>query len=102
MIKSSGFRISPTEIEDAVSRSGMVMHVVAFGVDDELLGQAVEVVVTPLDGTRIEVEALLAFCRKTMPNYMIPKRVHVWPGDIPKTGSGKLDRPTILDAVRAA
>ncbi len=67
MIKSSGFRISPTEVEDIVSKSGMVSHVVAFGAEDELLGQAVEIAVTPLDGQPLETPQLLNYCRQNMP-----------------------------------
>ena len=98
MIKSSGFRISPTEIEDIVSQSGQVTHVVAFGVEDELLGQAVEIAVTAHDGQPLDTEKLLVYCRQNMPHYMAPRRIHAWEGDMPKTGSGKLDRPTIVKA----
>jgi len=42
LIKSSGFRISPTEVEEIVARSGKVAHVVAFGTPDDILGQVVE------------------------------------------------------------
>jgi len=26
----------------------------------------------------------------------VPKKIHVWPDDMPRTGSGKLDRPAIV------
>ena len=96
MIKSSGFRISPTEVEDIVSKSGAVTHVVAFGTADELLGEAVEVAVTGLDGRKLDEAALLAYCKQNMPHYMVPRKIHLWPGDMPRTGSGKLDRPAIV------
>lgn len=95
MIKSSGFRISPTEVEDLVSRSGMVGDVVAYGVEDDDLGQVVHVAITALDG--FDRAALMAHCRSTMPHYMIPRRVHLWPYAMPRTASGKLDRPAIVD-----
>ena len=95
MIKSSGFRISPTEIEDVISKSGTVGHVVAFGAPDEMLGQAVEAVVTPIEGQNLDMDQLMAYCRDNMPNYMAPRKIHLWDGEMPRTGSGKLDRPTI-------
>ena len=95
MIKASGFRISPTEIEDVVSKSGLISHVVAYGAPDETLGQAVEIVVTGRDSQPLDTDQLMAYCRQNMPHYMAPRRIHVWEGEMPRTGSGKLDRPTI-------
>jgi acyl-CoA ligase (AMP-forming) (exosortase A-associated) len=96
MIKSSGFRISPTEVEDVVSESGLVTHVVAFGEPDDLLGESVAVAVTSAEGRALGDEELIAHCRRRMPAYMVPKRVHLWPGDMPRTSSGKLDRQAIV------
>jgi acyl-CoA synthetase (AMP-forming)/AMP-acid ligase II len=94
LIKTSGYRVSPDEVEDLVHRSAMAADVVAFGVDDELLGQCVHVAVTLLGGaTR---EALQAFCRRTMPSYMVPQRIHIWPEAMPRTASGKLARPEVI------
>ena len=31
-----------------------------------------------------------------MPGYMIPRRVHVWPDAMPRTASGKLARPEVI------
>ena len=96
MLKVSGFRISPNEIEDAVSRSGLVGHVVAFGRNDEINGQVVEVAITAPDDGPVDTAALLKYCRATMPNYMVPQNIHGWHGKMPRTSSGKLDRPTII------
>lgn len=99
MIKTLGFRLSPTEVEDSVSQSGLVGDVVAFGVDDDDLGQAVHVAVTYLpQGTG---ELLQAHCSRVMPHYMRPQHIHVWPGAMPRTASGKLDRPAIISAIKA-
>lgn len=94
LIKTSGFRVSPDEIEDLVSRSGMVADVVAFGVDAADLGQVVHVAVTPLQG--FSEAALLKYCRQAMPSYMVPHRFHVWSQPMPRTASGKLARPDVL------
>ena len=99
MIKTSGFRLSPTEVEDLVSRSGLATDVVAFGVEDDDLGQVVHVALTPLGD--FSEAALMAHCRRVMPHYMIPRRVHAWPGSMPRTSSGKLDRPHIVSRCRA-
>jgi acyl-CoA synthetase (AMP-forming)/AMP-acid ligase II len=94
MIKTSGFRLSPTEVEDLVARSGLVSDVVAYGVDDDDIGQVVHVALTPLPG--YEQTSLMAHCRRVMPHYMVPRRLHLWPDAMPRTSSGKLDRPQVI------
>jgi acyl-CoA ligase (AMP-forming) (exosortase A-associated) len=97
-IKCSDFRISPTEVEDIFFDSGMVTDVVAFGVPDEIMGQAVHAALTPRPGRDFDQAALLTFCRKRMPNYMVPRGIHIWEGQMPRTPNGKLDRPAIIAA----
>ncbi len=98
MIKTSGFRLSPTEVEDLVSRSGLISDVIAYGVDDDDMGQIVHIVVTATEG--FDTATLMSHCRKTMPHYMVPGQVHIWPGQMPRTASGKLDRPAVIAHVR--
>jgi acyl-CoA synthetase (AMP-forming)/AMP-acid ligase II len=94
LIKTSGFRISPDDVEDLVHRSGLATDVVAFGVADELLGQCVHVAATLLPGAT--QEALMAHCRRVMPAYMVPRTIHIWPEAMPRTASGKLARPDVV------
>jgi acyl-CoA synthetase (AMP-forming)/AMP-acid ligase II len=94
MIKSSGFRISPTEVEEVVFQSGQVRHAAAIGVPDELLGQTVKIFVIPRDGDPVDKEALLTFCEERMPRYMVPKAIEVL-DELPKTSSGKVDYPSL-------
>lgn len=99
LIKSSGFRISPDEVEDLVHRSGMATDLVVFGVVDDLLGQSVHIAATLAPGaTR---DGLLAYCRRVMPAYMVPRAVHVWDAPMPRTASGKLARPDVVRACTA-
>jgi acyl-CoA ligase (AMP-forming) (exosortase A-associated) len=98
MIKCSGFRISPTEVEDVVHGFAGVRQAIAFGVSDTLLGQVVHVAVA---GDALDEAALLDHCRAHMPQYMVPARVHIWEGAMPLTGSGKLDVPAVIRACRA-
>jgi acyl-CoA ligase (AMP-forming) (exosortase A-associated) len=90
MIKCSGFRISPTEVEEVVFQSGKVRLVAAIGVPDELLGQAVKIFVVVRDGEPFDKESLLALCSEKMPRYMVPKFIEVM-DELPKTSSGKVD-----------
>jgi len=47
MMKTSGYRVSPTEVEEILYATCMVGECVAFGVDHDTLGQAIQVIATP-------------------------------------------------------
>jgi acyl-CoA synthetase (AMP-forming)/AMP-acid ligase II len=91
MIKTSGYRVSPAEIEEVVYGTGMVGDAVALGVDDERLGQHILLAVSPANGSDLDGEALLAQLRKVLPLYMVPKHVVVRPS-LPRSPNGKFDR----------
>lgn len=95
MMKTSGYRVSPTEVEEILYATRMVGECVAFGVDDDRLGQAIQVIATPpADGT-LDVAALLAECKTRMPAYMVPAGIEVRNGPLPRNPNGKIDRKTL-------
>lgn len=94
MIKSSGFRISPTEVEEALHSSGRLRGVAVIGIPDEILGQAVKAFVVLKDGESLEPQDLINYCGQKIPRYMVPKVVEVMP-ELPKTTSGKVDYPAL-------
>ena len=100
MIKPNTIRVSPTEIEDVVYQANGVKHAVAFGIDDEIRQQVIHVAVELFADSEVETDALLAHCRRNLPPYMVPECFLPWPGPMPKTASGKLDRPTIIAACK--
>lgn len=100
MIKSMGFRLSPTEVEDIVHRSGLVSQVVAFGVEDDIAGQVVELCVA--HELMVDPAAIMNHARMSMPHYMVPRRIHVWQGEMPRTASGKIDVPAVVRACKGA
>lgn len=97
MIKTNGIRLSPTEVEEILYQSGLLKYAVAFGVADDLLGQAVHVAVQAKDA-EFDEAALSRFCMESMPGYMVPQAYHFWKQEMPHTASGKLDRPQIIRA----
>jgi acyl-CoA ligase (AMP-forming) (exosortase A-associated) len=94
MIKSSGIRISPTEVEEVVFQSGRVRHAAAIGVPDEISGQLVKIFVVGKDGEAVDTQAILSFCEENMPRHMVPKFIDVLE-ELPKTSSGKIDYPAL-------
>lgn len=91
MIKSAGNRISPEEVEQAAMATGLAGEAAAIGVPDERLGQAVELVVRPVEGIKPDTAALARALASALPNYMQPRKIH-WMDKLPLTPNGKLDR----------
>ena len=96
MMKTSGYRVSPTEVEEIIYATKLVGECVAFGVDHSTLGQAIQVIATRpadagADGVQ-QVAALLAECRLRMPAYMVPAGIELMAGPLPRNPNGKIDR----------
>jgi acyl-CoA ligase (AMP-forming) (exosortase A-associated) len=100
MIKTSGYRVSPSEIEEVAYDTGMIRDAVALGVDDAKLGQHVVLVVSPAAGSPVDVKALLSQMKQALPFYMLPKRVDVRP-EIPRSPNGKFDRALLREELTA-
>jgi acyl-CoA synthetase (AMP-forming)/AMP-acid ligase II len=94
MIKSSGFRISPTEVEEVLFQSGKLRGAAVIGLPDEILGQVIKAFVVPRDGDPLDVASLLEVCAQKMPRYMVPKSIEML-AELPKTSSGKVDYPAL-------
>jgi acyl-CoA synthetase (AMP-forming)/AMP-acid ligase II len=91
MIKSSGYRISPTELEEVIYGTGLVTECAALGIPHPELGQAVVIAAhsqSPDDDTR---EAIILECKKALPNFMVPAMI-VWQESLPRNPNGKIDR----------
>jgi acyl-CoA ligase (AMP-forming) (exosortase A-associated) len=91
MIKVSGYRISPTEVEEAVHATGQVAEAAAFGVPHPALGQAVVLLAVPRE-PGLSPAALLKECQRRMPAYMVPAHVELRAEAFPRNPNGKFDR----------
>jgi acyl-CoA ligase (AMP-forming) (exosortase A-associated) len=103
MIKTSGYRVSPTEVEEILYATKLVGECVAFGVEHAQLGQAIQVIATPPAGVEaLSLDALLAACRSRMPAYMVPSGFEAVTGPLPRNPNGKIDRKSLVTAWLAA
>lgn len=93
MMKTSGYRVSPTEVEEVLYATRLIGECAAFGVDHPVLGQAIQVIATPPgDADAVDVKTLLAECKLRMPAYMLPHGVDSVAGPLPRNPNGKIDR----------
>jgi acyl-coenzyme A synthetase/AMP-(fatty) acid ligase len=104
MIKTSGYRVSPTEVEEVVYASGLVGDAVAVGAPHPALGEAIVLVCSaPASGTAGDelASALLAHCKAQMPGFMVPQRIE-WLDVLPRNPNGKFDRPALAARCQTA
>lgn len=100
MIKSSGYRISPTEVEEVAYGTGLIRDAVALGVPDPKLGQRIVLVVSPAGAGDLDRAAFDAQLRKELPLYMLPREVVVRPS-LPRSPNGKFDRNLLRQELTA-
>ena len=97
MIKCSGYRISPAELEDTLYHFELVDEVAAIGIPHQQLGQAVMLVITLANGATPDehsIKAIKRFCQQQLPNYMQPKFIE-FVDQLPRNANGKIDRPAL-------
>lgn len=95
MIKTSGYRVSPTEVEEVLYSTQLVGETAVFGIAHDVLGQSIVAIVTPKPDATLDRDELLARCRAELPAYMVPAVVEIRSGPLPRNANGKIDRPTL-------
>jgi acyl-CoA ligase (AMP-forming) (exosortase A-associated) len=98
MIKTSGNRVSPSEIEEVLYASGLVGEAVAVGAPHPALGQGVVVIATAPDGRPFDAPAVMAECKAQLPAFMGPHHLIEKPA-LPRNANGKIDRSLLHQEV---
>lgn len=100
VIKSSGYRIGPFEVESALMEHPAVLECAITGAPDERRGQIVKATVVLSEGyfgTDELVKELQDFVKKSTAPYKYPRRIE-FVKELPKTISGKIRRIDIRAA----
>jgi fatty-acyl-CoA synthase len=98
MIKTGGINVSPVEVEGFLMRHPGVRNAAVIGRPHEERGEIAVAFVELGETAEPErlVRELVAACRAEMASYKAPQEIHVI-GELPKTGTGKLDRRALRD-----
>ena len=91
IIKSSGYRIGPEEIEVTLAAHPAVSEVGVIGIPDEVRGQIAKAFVVLKPDQILSPEELLAFCKGKIATYKLPREI-VIVDELPRTPTGKLLR----------
>jgi acyl-CoA ligase (AMP-forming) (exosortase A-associated) len=95
MIKTSGYRVSPTEVEEVVYATGLIGEAAALGIPHPTLDQAIVVVVSARNGESVDLEKLQSECRQRLPGFMVPTAIRVSEHPLPRNPNGKIDRKSM-------
>lgn len=93
LIKSGGENIYPAEIEAAIAAHPGVQEACAFGVPHPRWGEAVKAVVVRAEGSRVEADELIQWCRDRLAGYKRPRFLtFMLAEELPRSTTGKLQR----------
>ncbi len=92
MIKTSGYRVSPSEVEEVIYDTDLVVEAVALGVAHPVLGQAVVLVVYAPAQNESLGDQLMSECKRQLPAFMVPTRIICQEAALPRNPNGKIDR----------
>jgi acyl-CoA ligase (AMP-forming) (exosortase A-associated) len=100
MIKTSGYRVSPAEVEEVLFATGLVADAAAVGVPHPTLGQAIVIVASAAPGKSADTATLLSACKQQLPLFMVPQHIE-WRDSLPRNPNGKYDRPRLAAEMKA-
>ena len=89
MIKTSGYRVSPSEVEEAIYAMDAIKEAAAIGISHPTLGQAILLVATVTDN--LTPQLILKYSKKELPNFMVPHEI-ILLDEMPHNQNGKIDR----------
>lgn len=99
MINASGYKVWPAELEATLYKNPDIKEVAVVSAPDKRRGETVKVVVVLTDQAkgRISAEDIVAWSRKHMAAYKIPRIVE-FSDALPRSGSGKIQWRTLQEA----
>lgn len=98
MIKTKGFRVSPTEVETEVMRHPDIIDAVAFALPNITVGEDVGCAYTSVSGQPLTEALLKQFLKSNLPNHMVPTVLVHFDTFTILGNAGKLDRKSIKQA----
>jgi len=98
MIKTSGYRVSPQEIESVICKHDSVLDIVVFGVPHKGLGQGIITLIAFKSDLQINdlLLSIRRFCSLHLPSYMTPHYIDCCI-EIPRNPNGKHNKTALKE-----
>ncbi len=91
IVTSGGTKIPPTDVEDTLLACPGIAEAAYVGVEDASGNQTPTLFVVPRQGANLTRAGIRRYCAEHLADYKMPRRIELIE-EIPKTGSGKIDR----------
>ena len=96
MILCSGYNVYPREVEEVLYLHPAIQEAAAVGVPDPYRGESVKAYVVLKPGATATAEEIIAFCKRELAPYKVPRQVS-FEKELPKTTIGKVLRRELKD-----
>jgi amino acid adenylation domain-containing protein len=97
MIKCRGYRVEILEIEIVLAGHPNISQAIVLAVPDEVLGNRIIALISPIDGVEISVDQIAEYCHKNLPRYMVPEEFQIV-DKLLRTATGKVDRKLMKES----
>lgn len=97
-IKTSGYRVSPEEVEQCIYEIEDISETAVFGVPNKETNSEIIAIVVTKQGKVVRSQDVIRHCKSRIPAYMVPRRI-IFYDAFPKTSSHKINRPELIRQV---
>jgi long-chain acyl-CoA synthetase len=97
MIVTGGENVYSGEVEAVIYEHPAVREVAVFGIPDPQWGELVLACVVLKTGETLTADDLIAFCRRSLAAFKLPRRVEFSETELPKSTSGKILKKTLRE-----
>ena len=96
VIKTAGVNVAAVEVEETLASHEAVKGAYVVGVPHVTRGENVAAFVVLRPDAQTDAPGLIAFCKRTLASYKVPRHVFVIDDDVvPRTGTGKIAKPAL-------
>jgi acyl-coenzyme A synthetase/AMP-(fatty) acid ligase len=82
-------------VEQVIAEVDGVQEACVIGVEDELLGEAIEAFVVPVPGSGLQAATVQQHCRENLESHKLPRAVYLR-ATLPRNSSGKILKHQLL------
>jgi long-chain acyl-CoA synthetase len=97
MIVTGGENVYSGEVEAVIYTHPAVREVAVFGIPDLKWGELVMAYVVLKPGKILTADELIAYCRRSLANFKVPRSIEFSQTELPKSGSGKILKKVLRD-----
>lgn len=97
VINVGGFKVAPTEVEDAALRLPMIEDCACVPIQDMINGKTLKLLVVIKEGSSFEPATIASMIGEKLEAYKVPRIIETIDA-IPRTFNGKIDRKTLIAA----